>query len=187
MHYILILIKIIVVPRATRRSSPLISSHKRQLGAVLFLGYCTCRHRGEDQTAELKSRSDTLASIVVLPTLIAKMSSIQQPQKPIETIHPSNLPNVKDPALVAEALNHLVDQSTEHNHNVHHTIHAPMHNLRELPDSVKEKLKEYVPGLEKLASDYHVGNFVSMRTGERFFESMPIYPRCVTFFSWKPR
>ena len=62
-----------------------------------------------------------------------------------------------------------------------------MHNLRELPDSVKEKLKEYVPGLEKLASDYHVGNFVSMRTGERFFESMPIYPRCVTFFSWKPR
>ena len=37
---------------------------------------------------------------------------------------------------------------------------------------------ELIPGIEQLASQYHVGNFVEMRgTGEKFFESMPIYPR----------
>ncbi|KAJ3489822.1 hypothetical protein NLI96_g1860 [Meripilus lineatus] len=105
------------------------------------------------------------------------MSSIQQTQKPVEVIHPSNLPESADPKIVAKALDHLVNESTEHNHNVNHTIHAPLHKLKDLPDNVREKLKEYVPGLEKLANDYHIGNFVAMRSGERFFETMPIYPR----------
>ncbi|KAH7913058.1 phosphatidylserine decarboxylase-domain-containing protein [Hygrophoropsis aurantiaca] len=39
-------------------------------------------------------------------------------------------------------------------------------------------LKKWVPELETLASTHHVGNFVVDRqTGERFFESMPIYAR----------
>lgn len=109
------------------------------------------------------------------------MSSIQQTQKPVEVIHPSNLPESADPKIVAKALDHLVNESTEHNHNVNHTIHAPLHKLKDLPDNVREKLKEYVPGLEKLANDYHIGNFVAMRSGERFFETMPIYPRYVSY------
>lgn len=48
-----------------------------------------------------------------------------------------------------------------------------MHRLLELP-----LVHKLIPGIEKLASEYHVGNFVIDRTnGERFFESMPIYTR----------
>lgn len=107
------------------------------------------------------------------------MTSVQL-QKPIETIHPSNLPEVKNPELVAKALDHLVDQSTHHDFSVQHTIHAPMHKLLDIPSNLREKLKEYVPGLEKLASTYHIGNFVATRSGERFFETMPLYPRFVS-------
>ncbi|KIK50764.1 hypothetical protein GYMLUDRAFT_182269 [Collybiopsis luxurians FD-317 M1] len=35
-----------------------------------------------------------------------------------------------------------------------------------------------IPGIENLAAQYHIGNFVVIReTGERIFESMPIYAR----------
>lgn len=95
--------------------------------------------------------------------------------KPVETIHPSNLPkDSQDPHLTVEALNTLVDRSAQHD-DVQQSIHTPMHRI--LHNKVIQKL---IPGIEKVASDYHVGNFVVMRgTGEKFFESMPLYPRYV--------
>ncbi|EPS95765.1 hypothetical protein FOMPIDRAFT_140862 [Fomitopsis schrenkii] len=48
-----------------------------------------------------------------------------------------------------------------------------MHKLAQLPF-----VHKLIPGLEKLATEYHVGNYVINReTGQRFWESMPIYPR----------
>ncbi|KZT64876.1 hypothetical protein DAEQUDRAFT_677771 [Daedalea quercina L-15889] len=47
-----------------------------------------------------------------------------------------------------------------------------MHKLAQLP-----LVHKLIPGLEKLATEYHVGNYVYNReTGQRFWESMPIYP-----------
>ncbi|PCH35514.1 hypothetical protein WOLCODRAFT_156209 [Wolfiporia cocos MD-104 SS10] len=104
------------------------------------------------------------------------MSSIPASEaalRPIQQINATNLPaHTQDPAVAAETLNKLVDHSAEH-HDVRHGIHAPMHRLSELP-----LVHKLIPGLEKLASEYHVGNFIVNRaTGQKFFESMPIYPR----------
>jgi len=55
-------------------------------------------------------------------------------------------------------------------HDVSKTIHAPAHTVPSHP-----WLGKFIPGLETLASEYHVGNFVINRdTGEKFFEAMPI-------------
>lgn len=92
--------------------------------------------------------------------------------KPVETVHPDNLPEAKDPNEVAGALEKLVDHSEKHA-DVKKSIHAPFHQLYNIP-----LVHKLIPGLEKLANDYHVGNFVIVRsTGEKIFESMPIYPR----------
>lgn len=93
--------------------------------------------------------------------------------KPVETVHPDNLPAAsQDPGLAATALEKLVAHSEDHG-DVKHGIHAPMHMLHNIP-----LVHKLVPGIEQLASQYHVGNFVIVRsTGERIFESMPIYPR----------
>ena len=92
--------------------------------------------------------------------------------KPVENIHPDNLPAAKDPEHVVAALEALVKHSEEHS-DVKNAMHAPMHQLSSLP-----LVHKLLPGLEDLASRYHVGNYVIVRaTGERIFESMPIYPR----------
>ncbi|KAI0669632.1 phosphatidylserine decarboxylase-domain-containing protein [Trametes maxima] len=93
--------------------------------------------------------------------------------KPIETVRPGNLPDsAQDPGVAAGALEKMVEHSADHE-DVKNTIHAPMHLLHNIPF-----VHKLVPGLEQLASEYHVGNFVIVRsTGERIFESMPIYPR----------
>jgi len=95
------------------------------------------------------------------------------PTKPVETIHPDNLPEEsKDPKVAAEALHKLVDNSSNHD-DVESGIHSSMHKL-----SHNSLLKKLVPGLEDVASKFHVGNYVMNReTGEKFFEGMPIYPR----------
>jgi phosphatidylserine decarboxylase len=81
----------------------------------------------------------------------------------------------KDPTTVAHALSKAVEASADHPSDVQKGIHAPMHKLPNIPFASK-----LLPGLAKLASDYHVGNFVVVRgTDEKFFESMPLYPRCV--------
>lgn len=92
--------------------------------------------------------------------------------KPVETIHPDNLPAAKDPEHVAVALEALVKHSEEHD-DVKNTVHAPMHQLADLP-----LVHKLLPGIQDIANRYHVGNYVIVReTGERIFESMPIYPR----------
>ena len=95
--------------------------------------------------------------------------------KPIEIIHPDNLPkDAQDPHLTVDALNALVDHSTKHD-DVQQNIHTPMHRLLH-----NKMVQKFIPGIEKLANDYHVGNYVMMRgTGQKFFESMPLYPRYV--------
>ncbi|KAF8159630.1 phosphatidylserine decarboxylase-domain-containing protein [Crassisporium funariophilum] len=91
--------------------------------------------------------------------------------KPIEKIHPGNLPGAgRDD--IANALKTLVDHSST-NSNVHHLIHAPMQTIEKLP-----WVHSLIPGIEKLAVEYHTGNFVAMRgESEPFFESMPLYAR----------
>ncbi|KAI8978164.1 phosphatidylserine decarboxylase-domain-containing protein [Trametes punicea] len=93
--------------------------------------------------------------------------------KPVETVHPDNLPAAsRDPGIVAAALEKLVEHSATHE-DVKDAIHAPMHLLKNHP-----LVHKLVPGLEQLATQHHVGNFVIVRsTGERIFESMPIYAR----------
>ncbi|KAG6827662.1 hypothetical protein H0H92_010858 [Tricholoma furcatifolium] len=91
--------------------------------------------------------------------------------KPIEQIDPANLPDAS-PDHAASALTALVDHSSE-NANVGHGIHAPMHALLNVP-----WIHKMIPGIEKVAAEYHVGNYVIVRaTGETIFESMPIYAR----------
>ncbi|RPD58078.1 hypothetical protein L226DRAFT_547010 [Lentinus tigrinus ALCF2SS1-7] len=92
--------------------------------------------------------------------------------KPVEKIHPDNLPAGKDPDNVVAALEALLKHSEEQD-DVKNAMHAPMHQLYNLP-----LVHRLLPGLEDLATRYHVGNYVIVRaTGERIFESMPIYPR----------
>ncbi|KAH9941437.1 phosphatidylserine decarboxylase-domain-containing protein [Amylocystis lapponica] len=93
--------------------------------------------------------------------------------RPIQEIHADNLPaHSQDPGTVAVALNKLVDHSATQP-DVSHSIHAPMHLIHHIPS-----LQSILPGIEKLAAEYHVGNYVFDRdTGKEFFESMPIYPR----------
>lgn len=58
-------------------------------------------------------------------------------------------------------------------HDVSKTIHTPSHVVPSHP-----WLGKYIPGIETLAAEYHVGNFViDRKTGEKFFESMPICER----------
>ena len=91
--------------------------------------------------------------------------------KPVEKIHPDNLPQAgRDD--VALGLTKVVEHSAD-NHNVKHSLHAPMQSVLKL-----SWVHSLVPGIEKLAVDYHVGNYVMIR-GEKvpFFESMPLYAR----------
>ncbi|KAL6304965.1 phosphatidylserine decarboxylase-domain-containing protein [Sparassis latifolia] len=93
--------------------------------------------------------------------------------RPLQRIHSTNLPShSQEPSFVASVLDKLIDSTATH-HDVSHTIHAPMH-LTHLVSS----LHSLIPGIEKYATEYHVGNYVVVRaTGEKFFESMPIYGR----------
>lgn len=91
--------------------------------------------------------------------------------KPVENVHPSNLPNANKDHL-AKGLSALVDHSARHS-DVTQNIHAPMQTLEKLP-----WVHDLIPGIQKLAAEHHVGNFVVVRgTDQTFFESMPIYAR----------
>ncbi|TFK39971.1 phosphatidylserine decarboxylase-domain-containing protein [Crucibulum laeve] len=91
--------------------------------------------------------------------------------KPIEKIHPDNLPDATHDDL-ANGLTNIVIQSSE-DPDVSTHIHAHMHFLSKVPG-----IHALVPGIEKLAAEYHVGNFVIVRGSEEpFFESMPLYAR----------
>ncbi|KAF9244644.1 phosphatidylserine decarboxylase-domain-containing protein [Melanogaster broomeanus] len=93
--------------------------------------------------------------------------------KPIEHItNQSGLGGANDDD-VAQGLTHVVEntQPSQGGSDVMLGIHAPAHS--HLPF-----LHKFVPQLENLANKYHVGNYViDRKTGQKFFESMPIYAR----------
>lgn len=91
--------------------------------------------------------------------------------KPVENIHPDNLPDATKEDF-ANALVHVVEQS-DTNDDVSHHLHSPFR------DVVKMRwITKLIPGIEKLAAEYHIGNFVALRgKNEDFFESMPLYTR----------
>lgn len=95
--------------------------------------------------------------------------------RPVESISASNLPDA-DAQDAANALEALVEGSEQQVDLSYNTL-AFAHSIGHIP-----WLHKLVPGLEELAAKYHIGNFVVVRgTNERFFESMPIYARCVGF------
>ena len=65
------------------------------------------------------------------------------------------------------------EEDEEEAYDVRNGALAPFHELWRYP-----LVHRLVPGLEQLAGKYHWGNYVVVRaTGERIFESMPIYTR----------
>ncbi|KAJ3986296.1 phosphatidylserine decarboxylase-domain-containing protein [Lentinula detonsa] len=97
----------------------------------------------------------------------------QVQDKPVEEIQPqtNNLSEAQD-EHIAKGLESMVAQS-ETNHDVSHGIHMHGKNVLEVP-----WIHKMIPGIEKLAANYHIGNFVVVReSGEKIFESMPIYAR----------
>ncbi|KAJ6591617.1 phosphatidylserine decarboxylase-domain-containing protein [Mycena vulgaris] len=93
--------------------------------------------------------------------------------KPLENIQPhdnklSHLTNEQ----AAQGLVALVDHSQKHT-DVSQGIHATSHTLFSIP-----WIHRLIPGIEKLAAEYHIGNFVAIRgSKEQIFEAMPIYAR----------
>ncbi|KAJ3801733.1 phosphatidylserine decarboxylase-domain-containing protein [Lentinula aff. detonsa] len=97
----------------------------------------------------------------------------QVQDKPVEKIQPqtNSLSEAQD-EHIAQGLESMVAQS-ETNHDVSHGIHMHGKNVLEVP-----WIHKMIPGIEKLAANYHIGNFVVVReSGEKIFESMPIYAR----------
>lgn len=93
--------------------------------------------------------------------------------KPLETdMSPKGaMPGVGKEAAT-QALDRLTDESALHG-DVTKSIHGHHSALHKVG-----WLSVLVPGIEDLASKYHVGNYVIDRTtGDKFFESMPIYAR----------
>ena len=96
---------------------------------------------------------------------------VSQIQKPVEVVHPDNLPFANEHHF-AKALTALVQHSGNHV-DVRQNVHASMHHLLQVP-----WIYSMIPGIQQLAVEHHVGNYVLIReTNERFFESMPIYAR----------
>ena len=91
--------------------------------------------------------------------------------KPIEVIHRDNLPDTTAEET-SSALQSLVEYSSSHS-DVAQSIHARMHFVPNIP-----WMHPLVKGIEKVAANYHVGNYVVIRgKNEKIFESMPIYAR----------
>ncbi|KIJ20648.1 hypothetical protein PAXINDRAFT_160190 [Paxillus involutus ATCC 200175] len=95
--------------------------------------------------------------------------------KPIERITRGSGSGLGDANAdnVAQGLAHVVGntQPSQGGGDVTQGIHGAAHSHLPL-------LHKFVPQLEKLANTYHVGNYVfDRKTGEKFFESMPIYAR----------
>lgn len=96
--------------------------------------------------------------------------------KPIEQNHIDNLPDAT-PDHLADGLKALVEHSSSHS-DVSQNIHATVLTISRIP-----WFDGLIPGIEKLAARYHVGNFVIVRyTNEKIFETMPIYARSVCRF-----
>ncbi|KAJ7252755.1 phosphatidylserine decarboxylase-domain-containing protein [Mycena haematopus] len=91
--------------------------------------------------------------------------------KSIEDTSHNNLPGLTN-EQAAQGLVALVDHSHQHA-DVGQGIHASSHTIFGIP-----WIHKLIPGIEKLASEYHIGNFVAIRgSKEQIFEAMPIYAR----------
>ncbi|KAJ7224252.1 phosphatidylserine decarboxylase-domain-containing protein, partial [Mycena pura] len=91
--------------------------------------------------------------------------------KPLEKVHPDNLPGLTHEQAAA-GLVALVDHSQKHT-DVSQGIHASSHTIFSIP-----WIHRLIPGIEKLAASYHIGNFVALRgSKDQIFEAMPIYAR----------
>lgn len=93
--------------------------------------------------------------------------------KPIEHIETQSGLSGADDDDVAEGFTRLVGNTdpSQGGGDVTQGIHAAAHTHHPF-------LHKFVPQLQTLADKYHVGNFViDRKTGEKFFESMPIYAR----------
>ncbi|KAJ7066597.1 phosphatidylserine decarboxylase-domain-containing protein [Mycena amicta] len=98
------------------------------------------------------------------------MSTPQPVDKPLEHVHPDNLPELTHDQA-ADGLAALVDHSQKH--DVSTGIHASSHTIFSIP-----WIHKLIPGIEKLATAYHIGNFVAIRgSKEQIFEAMPLYAR----------
>ena len=108
------------------------------------------------------------------------MSTLRAKQitKPIDPIRSEGHPlgDVKQEAVI-KGLSKLVATSADEPDVGHHIL-APVHTLNK---SHFDWIRKLIPGIERVAVEYHVGNFVAIRgTDEKVFESMPLYARCVT-------
>lgn len=92
--------------------------------------------------------------------------------KPIERVLTQSALSGADDDNVAQAFTRLVENThSKSDDDLTPGIHAAAHS--HLPS-----LHKFVPQLQNLANKYHVGNFViDRKSGEKFFESMPIYAR----------
>jgi hypothetical protein len=160
-------------------------------------------HDASSSGRQERVEDDDIISIFILPRIAINdarpsLNPIHpKPHPAMSSLHAQNIDKPVDPQSVdslahpdtgaphapdhvADALDAAVDASAEHA-DVQAGIHAPMHKV---PGSQHGWVSKFVPGLEKLASKYHVGNFVKIRgSDETFFESMPIYPRCVDYLA----
>ncbi|KAI0737253.1 phosphatidylserine decarboxylase-domain-containing protein [Daedaleopsis nitida] len=103
---------------------------------------------------------------------MAHMSANVAETKPVESIQVEHLPDVKDPEDIVAALEELLKMSKDQV-DVKNGMQIPMHMVCDVP-----LVHRLIPGLQELASKYHIGNFVIVRaTGERVFESMPLFTR----------
>ena len=99
-------------------------------------------------------------------------------KKPVEVVKDTEHLAKDDTDAVVAALEKLVDggakeKTDDDDHIAIHGVHAPFHDVWRMPS-----IHKLIPGLEDLANSYHFGNYVIVReTGEKIFESMPIYPR----------
>ncbi|KAF8909349.1 phosphatidylserine decarboxylase-domain-containing protein [Gymnopilus junonius] len=90
---------------------------------------------------------------------------------PIDPITPDTLPDASHED-VARGLSALISHSADVPNVMSH-IHAPLHSLAQA-----HWLHNFIPGIQKLAVEYHCGNYVVMRGSEEpFFETMPLYAR----------
>jgi phosphatidylserine decarboxylase len=93
--------------------------------------------------------------------------------KPIETIRRDSLPKATRDD-VAIGLQSIVAKTAE-DPDLTHAIDAPFHTLTKL-----RWVQKLIPGIERLAVEYHCGNYVAVRgSDEQFFESMPLFARHV--------
>ena len=91
--------------------------------------------------------------------------------KPIEHIETQSGLSGADDDDVAQGFASLVENTSQSSGDVTHGIHGAAHTHHPF-------LHKFVPQLQTLADKFHVGNFViDRKTGEKFFESMPIYAR----------